>query len=172
MYIIITLTAWKLKTSTRHHHSFISFIAPHITQILTPANITRNIHVSRVCQNLYCFLRGKGEPKTWSCAKRQCKAISATFDDNFFTTEHLHEPHLNHSEQIKVLEKKWRKRRRIPGSSHENLYKMQQLRANVQWYFQITKVWPEAFKDKVTQRYWRMWLLHCSYNWHCENQIS
>ena len=55
---------------------------------------------------LYCLLREKEGLKTWSCDKRQCKAIATTFEDNVFTTrEHLHEPYMKHSEQLKVLEK-------------------------------------------------------------------
>ena len=55
---------------------------------------------------LYCLLREKEGLKTWSCDKRQCKAIATTFEDNVFTTrEHLHEPDMKHSEQLKVLEK-------------------------------------------------------------------
>ena len=42
----------------------------------------------------------------WRCDKRQCKAIATTLKDNVFTTrEHLHEPDMKHSEQLKVLEK-------------------------------------------------------------------
>ena len=55
---------------------------------------------------LYCLLRGKDGLKTWSCDKRQCKAIATTFEDNVFTTrEHLHQPDMKHSEQLQVLEK-------------------------------------------------------------------
>ena len=55
---------------------------------------------------LYCLLREKDGLETWRCDKRQCKAIATTFADNFFTTsEHLHEPDMKHSEQLKVLEK-------------------------------------------------------------------
>ena len=55
---------------------------------------------------LYCLLREKDGLKTWRCDKRQCKAIATTFEDNVFTTrEHLHEPDMKHSEQLKVLEK-------------------------------------------------------------------
>ena len=55
---------------------------------------------------LYCLLRKKDGLKTWRCDKRQCKAIATTFEDNVFTTrEHLHEPDMKHSEQVKVLEK-------------------------------------------------------------------
>ena len=54
---------------------------------------------------LYCLLREKDGLKTWRCDKRQCKAIATTFEDNVFTTrEHLHEPDMKHSEQLKVLE--------------------------------------------------------------------
>ena len=56
--------------------------------------------------DLYCLLREKEGLKTWSCDKRQCKAIATTFEDNVFTTrEHLHEPDMKHSEELKVLEK-------------------------------------------------------------------
>ena len=55
---------------------------------------------------LYCLLREKDGLKTWRCDKRQCKAIATTFEDNvFITREHLHEPDMKHSEQLKVLEK-------------------------------------------------------------------
>ena len=55
---------------------------------------------------LYCYLRKKDGFKTWRCDKRQCKAIATTFEDNVFTTrEHLHEPNMKHSEQLKFLEK-------------------------------------------------------------------
>ena len=55
---------------------------------------------------LYCLLREKDGLKTWRSDKRQCKAITTKFEDNVFTTtEHLHEPDMNHSEQLKVLEK-------------------------------------------------------------------
>ena len=55
---------------------------------------------------LYCLLREKDGLKTWRCDKRQCKANATTFEDNVFTTrEHLHEPDMKHSEQLKVLEK-------------------------------------------------------------------
>ena len=54
---------------------------------------------------LYCLLREKDRLKTWRCDKRQCKAIATTFEDNVFTTrEHLHEPDMKQSEQLKVLE--------------------------------------------------------------------
>ena len=55
---------------------------------------------------LYCLLLEKDGLKTWRCEKRQCKAIATTFEENVFTTrEHLHEPDMKHSEQLKVLEK-------------------------------------------------------------------
>ena len=55
---------------------------------------------------LYCLLREKEGFKTWSCDKRQYKAIATTFEDNVFTTrDHLHKPDMKHSEQLKVLEK-------------------------------------------------------------------
>ena len=55
---------------------------------------------------LYCLLRKKEALKTWRCDKTQCKAIATTFKDNVFTArEHLHEPDMKHSEQLKVLEK-------------------------------------------------------------------
>ena len=55
---------------------------------------------------LYCLLGEKEGLKTWSCDKRQCKAIATTFEDNVFTTrEDLNEPDLEHSEQLKVLKK-------------------------------------------------------------------
>ena len=55
---------------------------------------------------LYCLLREKDGLKTWRCEKRQCKPIATTFEENVFTTrEHLHEPDMKYSEQLKVLEK-------------------------------------------------------------------
>ena len=55
---------------------------------------------------LYCLLREKDAIKTWRCDKRQCKAIATKFEDNVFTTrEHLHEPDMKQSEQLKSLEK-------------------------------------------------------------------
>ena len=56
---------------------------------------------------LYCLLGKKDALKKWRCAKRQCNAIATTFGDNVSTTkEHLDEPHMKHSEQLKVLEMK------------------------------------------------------------------
>ena len=55
---------------------------------------------------LYCLLRENDRLKTWRCDKIQCKAIATTFEGNVFTTrEHLHEPDMKHSEQLKVLKK-------------------------------------------------------------------
>ena len=106
----------KLKTSTKHHHSFASNIEPDIHFLFTPANTTRFSHGFKSRQKstgkiqtegyLYCLLRKKDALKTCRCDKRQCKAIATTFEDNVFTTkEHLHEPDMKHSEQLKVLEK-------------------------------------------------------------------
>ena len=51
----------KLKTSTRHHHSFVSKIEPDIHLIFIPANTTRSNHGFRNCQKS----TGKAQTEAW-----------------------------------------------------------------------------------------------------------
>ena len=61
MQIIITLQMWKLKTSTKHHHSFVSITEPDIPLLITPANTTRSSHAFRICQKS----TGKTQTEAW-----------------------------------------------------------------------------------------------------------
>ena len=80
---------------------------------------------------LYCLLREKDGLKTWRWDKRQCKAIATTFNDNVLTTrEHLHEPDMKQSEQLKVLEKM---KEKAANSNRTNQMLSGILRRNLAW---------------------------------------
>ena len=178
MQIIITLQEWKLKTSTRHHHFLsqilnqIYFYYLHLPIPLKVAILLEFVKIQRGKPKLkhegylYCLLREKHGLKTRRCDKRHCKAIATTFEDNVFTTrEHLLEPDMKHSEQLKVL-KRWKRRPRTPTGSQEKLSSIQQqlLSVSVQWHCRNTRAWPEAFKGNVggeiTRRHWSCFLSH------------
>ena len=99
----------------------------------------------------YCLLRKKDGLKTWRCDKRQCKAIATTFEDNVFTTrEHLPEPDMKHSEQLKILEKMKEK----AANSNEQPGKIVQdttalITRECAVALPNARAWPEAFKGNV-----------------------
>ena len=106
----------KTQTSTRHHHSFASEIvhriqlhylhrpiSPEVTMPLEFVESQRGKPKLKHEGHLYCLLREKDRLKTSRCDKKQCKANATIFEGNVFTTrEHLHEPDVNHSEQMEV----------------------------------------------------------------------
>ena len=116
MSIIINLQVRKRKTSTRHHSfaSELNQIDIYLLHLPIPLELTMVLEFLKSQRGkpklkhegyLYCMLREKDGLKTWRCDKIQSKAIATTFEDNvFLSREHLHEPDVKHSEQLKVLE--------------------------------------------------------------------